>query len=102
MKIKVIEVGSTLIDADPEYQEPAIRAALDAGGDVGDTIIDYTDTDTSNISCDKYAIACEDDGTLLWHDWLTGDRNAEAPPQARAWYAGMSAADRAAEFAKEA
>lgn len=102
MKIKVIEVGSTLIDADPAYQEVAVRATLDAGGDVGDVIVDYTDAERSNISCDEYAIVCEDDGALLWHGWLTGDRNAEPPPQAHAWFAGMSAADRAAEFAQEA
>lgn len=109
MKIKVIEIGSTLIDADAEYQEPDIRAAIDAGGDVGDVITECTDTERSNVSCDEYAVACdeyavacEDDGTLLWHGWLSGDRNAEPPPQARAWYAEMSAADRAAAFAREA
>jgi len=105
VKIKVIEVGSTLIDADAEYQEPAIRAVLEyrrSEGDVAGVIGDWTDSDRSNISTDDYAIACEDDGTLLWHGWLTGDRNAEPPPQARAWFAGMSAADRAAAFAKEA
>lgn len=106
MKIKVIEVGETLIDADGEYQEPVIRAALAFGGIGGGTVdngvVDCTDTDTSNISTDDYAVVCEDDGTLLWHGWLTGNRAAEPPPQARRWFAEMSAADRAAEFSREA
>jgi len=96
LKIKVFEVGAALIDADDEYQEPAIRAALEAGGDVADVIADYTDTDRSNISTDDYAVVFEDDGTLLHHGWLSGDRNAEPPPQARRWFAEMSAADRVA------
>jgi len=102
LKIKVIKVGVTLIDADETYQEPAIRAAVAAGKDAADVISEYTDTGRSNISYDEYAVVCEDDGTLLWHGWLTGDRDAEAPSQARRWFAGMSAADRAAEFAREA
>lgn len=102
MKIKVIQVGEMLIDADEEYQEPAIREALAGGGDTASVIVDYTDTDTSNISCDNYAVACEDDGTLLWHGWLTGYRERPAPPQALHWLDGMSAADRAAEFSGEA
>ena len=102
MKIMVFEAGSTLIDADGEHQEPAVRAALDAGGDVADVIAEYTDTERSLITTDDYAIACEDDGTLLWRGWLTGDRGAEPPFEARAWFAGMSAADRAAGFAGEA
>lgn len=101
MKIKVFEVGETRIDADEEYQEPAIRAALEAGGDVADTIAECTDTDTSNISTDDYAVVFEDRGTLLWHGWLSGDRGAEPPPQARRWITGMSAGDRVAECAKE-
>lgn len=101
MKIKVFEVGETLIGADPDYVEAPIRAAL-ADGDVADAIIDYTDAERSNISCDEYAIACEDDGVLLWHGWLTGDPAAPPPPQAQAWLTGMSAKDRAAAFEKEA
>lgn len=101
MKIKVIEVGACLIDADGEFQEPAVRAALKFG-DVAGIITDYTDTERSNISTDDYAIACEDDGTLLWHGWLTGARDAEPPPQALHWLDGMSAAGRAAEFGGEA
>jgi hypothetical protein len=100
MKIKVIEVGSTLIDADEEYQVPAIRAALD-GGDVADVIIDYTDSERSNISGDEYAIVCEDNGVLLWHGWLTGlDEGTSPPPQAQAWLG--SPADRVALFGKGA
>lgn len=83
MKIKVIEVGSTLIDADTEYQEPVVRAALEAGGDVADTIIDYTDCERSNISGDEYVIVHEDDGTVLWQGWLTGQGDdVPCPPQA--------------------
>jgi hypothetical protein len=102
MKIRVIEVGSCLIDADTGYQEPAIRAALAGGGDTASVVGDYTDTDRSNISTDDYAIAFEDDGVLLWHGWLSGYRERPAPPQALHWLDGMSAADRAAEFSKEA
>lgn len=101
MKIKVIEVGSMLIHLDEMYQEPGIRAAIDADGDVADAIAECTDTDTSNISTDDYAVVFEDDGTLLWHGWLTGGRERPAPPQARRWFAGMSAADRVAELGRE-
>jgi hypothetical protein len=100
MKIMVFEVGETRIDADPDHQEPAIRDAL-AGGDllnVMDVIGDWTDTERSDISTDDYAIVFEDNGTLLCHGWLTGNRAAEAPPQARPWLTGMSAKDRAASF----
>jgi hypothetical protein len=100
VKIMVFEVGSTLIDADGEHQESAIRAALDAGGDVADIITEYTDTERSDISTDDYAIACEDDGVLLWHGWLTGGRERPAPPQAQPWLG--SPADRVAKYAGEA
>lgn len=89
MKIQVIEIGTTLIDADPEYQEPVVRAALEAGGDVADTIIDYTDSERSNISGDEYAIVHEDDGTVLWQGWLTGDQAAETPVQALDYLASL-------------
>lgn len=79
MKIKVYSRGTTDIDADGEYQEPAIREALAAGGDVGSEIIDCTDTERSDISHDEYAIVTEDDGTELWRGWLTGDPDAPAP-----------------------
>lgn len=89
MKIKVIEIGSTLVDADPEYQEPVVRAALDAGGDVADAIIDYTDSERSNISGDEYAIVHEDDGTVLWQGWLTGADDEACPPQAVEYLASL-------------
>jgi len=92
LKIKVIEIGGTLFDADEEYQEPAIRAALEAGGDTASVITDYTDTDRSDISTDDYAVVHEDDGTLLWHGWLTGGRERPAPPQALEYLAGLGAA----------
>ena len=102
MKIKVFEVGETLIDADPDYTERAVRAAL-SDGDVADAIVDYTDTERSNISCDEYAAVFEDNGALVWHGWLTG-LGADVPPpaQARHWLTGMSAGDRREAFAKEA
>ena len=89
MKVQVFEIGSTLIDADPEYQEPAVRAALDAGGDVADAIIDYTDSERSDISGDQYAIVHEDDGTVLWQGWLTGDPDAVLPVQATEYLASL-------------
>jgi hypothetical protein len=91
MKIKVIEIGSALFDADPEYQEAAVRAALEAGGDVADTLIDYTDCERSNISGDEYAIVHEDNGAVLWQGWLTGGRDeAPCPPQALDYLAGLT------------
>jgi hypothetical protein len=99
VKIKVFKVGEGRIDADEEYQEPAIRAALDAGGDTAGVITDYTDTDRSDISTDDYAVVFEDDGTLLWHGWLTGGRERPAPPQAQPWLG--SPAGRVAEYARE-
>ena len=89
MKVKVFEVGSTLIDADPKYQEPAFREGL-SGGFLATAIIDYTDAERSDISCDEYAIAHEDDGTLLWQGWLTGDDDAPAPQQAMDYLAGLA------------
>lgn len=91
MKIKVFEIGTTLIDADPEYQEMAVREALLGGveGDVADTIIDYTDAERSNISGDEYAIVHEDDGTVLWQGWLTGVVDVTCPPQAAEYLAGL-------------
>lgn len=81
MRIQVFKIGSTLIDADPEYQEPAFREAL-AAGHLGETIIDYTDSARSDISCDEFAIVHEDNGTVLWQGWLTGDDDAPFPQQA--------------------
>ena len=45
MEIEVWSVGKTKFKADTEYQEPAIREALDQRGDVAYVIIGYTDSD---------------------------------------------------------
>jgi hypothetical protein len=85
VKIKVISEGETVIDADTEHQEPAIRAALtslsceEAADDyVASTIIDYTDSERSNISHDQHATVTDDDGTVLWEGWFDG-RDEPAP-----------------------
>ena len=81
MKVKVYSLGETLIDLDSEYQEPAIREAIEDGcNDVASEIIDWTDTERSNISYDQYAVATEDDGTERWRGWLgMGRENIPAP-----------------------
>ena len=89
MKIKVFEIGDTLFDADDEYQEPGIREAIDGNGSPADVIVDCTDTERSNISGEEYAVVHEDNGTLLWHGWLTGYRERPAPPQALEYLAGL-------------
>jgi len=90
VKIKVTSTGKTTIDADAEYQEPQIRAALvslgvgEAADDyVASAIIDHTDSERSDISHDEYAIVTEDDGTELWAGWLDG-RDEPAPDSAEA------------------
>lgn len=47
MKMKVYARGEASIDLDPEYEEPAIRAAIEAGGDVGSVIIGHTPARTA-------------------------------------------------------
>ena len=79
MKIRVYSRGGTDIDADGEYQEPMIREAIDQRGDVASVIVDYTDSERSDISHDEYAVVTGDGGLELWRGWLTGDP-AEAPP----------------------
>jgi hypothetical protein len=81
MKIKVYSQGATSIDLDAEYQEPAIREAIEDGcNDVASEIIDYTDTERSNISYEQYAVVTEDDGTEKWRGWLgMGRKNIPAP-----------------------
>ena len=82
MKITVWSAGKTVIDADGEYQEPAIRDAIDGRIDIVETIVDYTDTERSDVSHDEYAVVTEDDGTELWRGWLTGDPDAAPPAEA--------------------
>jgi hypothetical protein len=89
VKIQVFEIGSTLIDADAEYQEPDIRQDIRTGADVAGTIIDLTDTERSDISGEEYAIVHEDDGAVLWQGWITGDPAAATPPQALDYLTGL-------------
>ena len=84
MDIEVWSVGSAKFPADPEYQEPAIREAIDQRGDVASVIIDYTDSERSNISYDEYARVTGDvPGLVLFEGWLTGDRDAPPPAGAQ-------------------
>jgi hypothetical protein len=90
MKIHVTSTGKTTIDADPDYEEAPIRAALaaDAAGEaepgfIPFSIIDCTDSERSDISHDEYATVTADDGTVLWSGWLDG-RDEPAPAEASA------------------
>lgn len=80
MEIEVWSVGKAKFTADPEFQEPVIREVIDQRGDVADVIIDYTDSERSDISHDEYARVTGDiPGLVLFEGWLTGDRNAPPP-----------------------
>jgi hypothetical protein len=82
MEIEVWSVGKAEFTADPEFQEPVIREALDTRGDVADAIIDYTDSERSDISHDEYARVTGDvPGLVLFEGWLTGDRDAPPPAE---------------------
>jgi hypothetical protein len=73
MEIEVWSVGKARFTADPEYQEPVIREAIDQRGDVADVILDYTDSERSDISYDEYARVTGDvPGLVLFEGWLTG------------------------------
>lgn len=88
MEIEVWSVGKAKFAADPEFQEPMIREAIDQRGDVASAIVDYTDSERSDISYDEYARVTGDvPGLVLFEGWLTGDRNAP-PPSAAAVTAG--------------
>lgn len=91
MKIRVYSRGETVITADPGYQEAPVRSVLvkaAAGGAhpgwVAENILIATDAARSGISHDHYAVVTEDDGTVLWSGWLTGDPEAEPPAEAGA------------------
>jgi hypothetical protein len=101
VEIEVWSVGKAKFTADPEFQEPMIREVIDQRGDVADVIIDYTDSERSDISYDEYARVTGDvPGLVLFEGWLTGDRNA--PPPGGALTAGEQAATVAARHAAEA
>lgn len=93
MKINIHSRGETEFALDGEYQEPAIREAIEDGcNDVASAIIDNTDNERSDISHDEYAVVSEDDGTVVWSGWLDGDQETPAP----------DAAERALAAAEEA
>jgi hypothetical protein len=75
VRIRVISTGTTEFEPDPEYAGPAIiREAIEDGcNDVASTIVDWTDTERSNISHDDYVTVTGDDGTQVWEGWLGGD-----------------------------
>jgi hypothetical protein len=78
--IEVWSVGKVKFTADPEFQEPMIREAIDQRGDVAGVIIDYTDSDRDRITHDEYARVTGDVPDLvLFEGWLTGDRKAPPP-----------------------
>lgn len=84
MEITVWSVGRAKFTADPEFQEPVIREAIDQRGDVADVITDYTGSERSDISHDEYARVTGDIPDLvLFEGWLTGDRNAPPPAASR-------------------
>lgn len=99
MKIHVISTGKTTIDADRDYEEPPIRAALEELAELGPdetgrylpdvavAIVDHTGSERSDISHDEYATVTEDDGTVLWSGWLDG--RDEPAPDAPAPDAGL-------------
>lgn len=85
MEIKIWSVGKTKFTADPEYQEPVIREAVDQRGDVASVIIGDAGFDRSDISYDDYARVTGDVPDLvLFEGWLTGDRAAPPPADALA------------------
>lgn len=85
MEIEVWSVGKAKFTADEEFQEPVIREVIDQRGDVASVILDYTDSERSDISSDEYARVTGDiPGLVLWEGRLTGDRNAPAPVEATA------------------
>jgi hypothetical protein len=78
VKIKVFDCGGTEFTADTEYQEQVIREAIEDGcNDVSSVIVDYTDTERSDMDHDQYVTVAEDDGTVMWCGWLGG---VEGPP----------------------
>ena len=83
MKIHVRSFGETEFPLDAEYGEPEIRAAIDgsSGEDIASTIIDWTDTQRSDISHDEHVTVAEDDGTVTWQGWLAGKPDPD--PMAR-------------------
>lgn len=91
MKITVWSAGETVIDPDAEYAEPMLRKAIGDGHPlIASAIIDYTDTERSDITHDQYAVVTEDDGTELWRGWLTGEKDAPPPTET---LAGQARAD---------
>lgn len=85
MKIRVIQHGDKEFEADDEFAAPAIAAAIsgESGEDVRSEIIDYTDTERSDVDRDEYVTVTGDDGSVLWQGWLDSDSGDVPPPAGR-------------------
>jgi hypothetical protein len=56
-----------------------IREVIDQRGDVADVIVDYTDSERSDISHDEYVRVTGDlPGLVLFEGWISGDPDALA------------------------
>jgi hypothetical protein len=82
VKMRVIQYGDKTFDLDDEYAGPAIAAAIsgESGEGIRSEVIDYTDTERSDIDRDEYAIVTGDDGNVLWQGWLDSDKDDVPPP----------------------
>ena len=98
MKMRIIQQADVTFDLDAEFAGPAIAAAIsgESGEDVRDEIMDYTDTERSDMDPDEYVIISGDDGAQLWAGWLGIDAN-DPPPVSRDALAQL--ADEKARFA---
>jgi hypothetical protein len=82
MRIRVIQHGDREFEADAEFAAPAIAGAIsgESGEDVRSEIVDYTDTERSDIDRDEYVIVTGHDGTEMWSGWLDASRQDDPPP----------------------
>jgi hypothetical protein len=81
MKMLVIVQGRARFGLDAEFAEPAIREAIEDGcNDVASQVIDYTDSERSDIDRDEYVTVTEDDGAVLWQGWLDSSKRDDPPP----------------------
>jgi len=83
MRMRVIALGDKEFDLDGEFAAPAIAAAIsgESGEDVRSEVIDYTDTERSDIDRDEYAIVSDASG-VLWQGWLGSGQDDVPPPVA--------------------
>jgi hypothetical protein len=93
MEIQAWSFGKTVIEADPEFTEPAVRSAIEQATEdtVGFCIADYADTGLSNISHDRYARVLEGNGAVLWEGWLEGYQETPAQQEASRIAAALNA-----------